>query len=128
MFYALILIIHIIVSVVLVVSILLQSSKGGGLAGTFGGSGMTSGVFGGRGAAPFLVKVTAISAVIFGITSFSLSYYTPNSGGKSVLEKSMPKSAPVSSAPAVSKEMPVAPATGTSGQNSQTPAPAGAGK
>lgn len=127
MLYVLLLIIHIIVSVVLVVAILLQSSKGGGLAGTFGGSGMTSGVFGGRGAAPFLVKVTAVSAVIFGITSFSLSYITPNSGGKSVLEKSMPKSAPVS-APAVSKEMPVAPAAGTSGQNSQTPAPAGAGK
>lgn len=56
---------HVLVCVILMVVILLQSSKGGGLAGTFGGSGGGGAIFGGRGAATFLSKVTSILAVIF---------------------------------------------------------------
>ena len=48
----------------MVIVILLQSSKGQGLAGTFGGSG-ASAVFGGRGAATFLSKATAVLAVTY---------------------------------------------------------------
>jgi len=43
----------------LILVILLQSSKGGGLAGAFGGGGGAGAVFGGRGAGNFLTKMTS---------------------------------------------------------------------
>ncbi len=58
--------IHIIVCFGLVISVLMQSAKGEGLAGAMGGGGGISGaVFGGRGAAPFLSKATTVLAVMF---------------------------------------------------------------
>jgi len=58
---------HIVVCLLLAVSILMQSSKGGGLAGAFGGGGQGNigAVFGGRGAGDFLSKLTIILAIIF---------------------------------------------------------------
>jgi preprotein translocase subunit SecG len=58
----------------MVVVILLQSSKGQGLAGTFGGSG-ASAVFGGRGAATFLNKATAILAVTYMVLCLLIGYF-----------------------------------------------------
>ncbi|MFC1550641.1 preprotein translocase subunit SecG [Candidatus Neomarinimicrobiota bacterium] len=57
-------VIHTIVSVLLVSVILMQASRGGGLSGTFG-SGMTSAIMGGRGAASFLSKLTSWLAIAF---------------------------------------------------------------
>lgn len=57
---------HVIVCISLVLVVLLQSSKGEGLAGSAFGSGALSGaVFGGRGAASFLSRATTVLAVIF---------------------------------------------------------------
>lgn len=56
--YSLLITIAIIVSIFLVIVILLQSSKGGGLAGSFGGSGTFGTVFGTRRTADFLSKAT----------------------------------------------------------------------
>src|SRR4030066_1271255 len=57
---------HIIISIALIITVLLQSSKGEGLAGAFGGgSGISGAVFGGPGAATFLSKGTSILAVAF---------------------------------------------------------------
>lgn len=66
-------VIHVLVSIFLIISILLQSSKGGGLAGMFGGGGGMGNVFGGRGAASFLSKVTMWLAVGFGVTSITIA-------------------------------------------------------
>ena len=62
----LIAIIQLLVAIALVVSILLQSGRGGGLAGSLGGgtTGMSS-VFGGRGVGDFLAKITAGLAIAF---------------------------------------------------------------
>ena len=49
--YGLLIVIFLLDCVALVISILLQSAKGEGLAGAFGGSSLTGTVFGGRGAA-----------------------------------------------------------------------------
>jgi preprotein translocase subunit SecG len=68
---ALILIIHIIVCITLVIAILLQSGKSADLAGAFGGMGSQS-VFGPRGAATILAKVSTICAILFMITSMGL--------------------------------------------------------
>lgn len=67
----LILIIHIIVSITLIIAILLQSGKSADLAGAFGGMGSQS-VFGPRGAATILAKVSTICAILFMITSMGL--------------------------------------------------------
>jgi preprotein translocase subunit SecG len=97
--YILLLIVHVIVCLFLIVVVLLQSGKAADLAGAFGGMGSQT-AFGPRGSATLLSKATTISAVLFMITSLSLSILaTRNAGlGTSVLESapktSVPKSAP----------------------------------
>ena len=56
----------------------MQSSKGGGLAGVFGGGGGggMGAVFGGRGAATFLSRVTTTAAIIFMVLSLLLGMIT----------------------------------------------------
>jgi len=58
----------------MIVVILLQAGKGRGLAGTFGGIG-SSAVFGGRGAATFLSKTTAILAVVYMLLCLVIGYF-----------------------------------------------------
>ncbi len=70
--YPFLLVIHVLVSLALVVAVLLQSSKGEGLAGAFGGGGLSGAVFGGRGAATFLSKATTFLAIGFMSTSIIL--------------------------------------------------------
>lgn len=124
MLYGILMFVHIVVSILLIVSVLLQSSKGGGLAGTFGGSGMTGGVFGGRGAAPFLMKATTTCAILFMLTSLSLnlvSNRTKDAG--SAIERLGGGKGGVGSQPAVTTEMPVStetPASGAQGGTSGT--------
>ncbi len=74
MLYGVVLGIHILVSLALIVTVLLQSGKGGGLAGAFGGGGGAGAVFGGQTAATFLTKATRYLAVVFMITSLSLAF------------------------------------------------------
>ena len=106
MLYGFLIFVHVIVSLALIVSVLLQSSKGGGLAGTFGGSGISGGVFGGRGAAPFLTKATTACAILFMLTSLSLNFVRSSSRTESVLERTITEGG-FGSEPAVSKEMPL---------------------
>jgi len=58
----------------MIMVILLQASKGQGLAGTFGGAG-ASAVFGGRGAATFLSKATGILGVIYMVLCLMIGYF-----------------------------------------------------
>ena len=116
MFYALLIFLHVLVSFGLIVSVLLQSSKGGGLAGTFGGSGITGGVFGGRGAAPFLAKATTVCAILFMLTSLSLNYVSPGEESESVLERTLIES-DIGSEPAVTSEMLIVPEESSDEQN-----------
>ena len=106
MLYAFLILLHVFVSFGLIVAVLLQSSKGGGLAGTFGGSGITGGVFGGRGAAPFLAKATTVLAILFMLTSLSLNYVKRGGRSESVLERTRIERS-VGSEPAVTTKMPV---------------------
>ncbi len=69
------LLVHVLICLILMVSILMQSSKGGGLAGTFGGAGGGA-VFGGRGMGTFLSKVTTIAGVVFFLSSIGHSLYS----------------------------------------------------
>ncbi len=68
---------HVIACVVLILVILLQAGKGGGMGAAFGGGSQT--VFGGRGAQTFLGKVTSACAAIFMLTSLTLAYHASHS-------------------------------------------------
>ena len=94
--YILFLLIHRVVCIFLIIVVLLQSGKAADLAGAFGGMGSQT-AFGPRGSATLLSKATTISAVLFMITSLSLSILASrNSGlGTTVLEGTPASSAPV---------------------------------
>jgi len=77
--------IHVIVCLFLIGVVLLQSGKSGDLAAAFGGQGSQT-AFGPRGAATALSKATTWSAIIFMLTSITLSIYASRrSGTPSVL-------------------------------------------
>src|ERR1700688_3716288 len=100
MVYTLLTIVHVLVCLFLIVVVLLQSGKAADLAGAFGGMGSQT-AFGPRGSATLLSKATTISAIIFMLTSISLSIVATRKSGSSVgpvLERHGAK--PASTAPA----------------------------
>jgi preprotein translocase subunit SecG len=99
---ALIITIHVIVSIALILIVLLQTGKGADMGAVFGGAGSQA-LFGNTGAATFLGKMTTAAAVIFMITSLTLAYIS-KSGGKSVVSDIKP---------AVQQTQPVVPAETT---------------
>src|SRR6476659_7681893 len=87
-------IIHVIVSVFMIAVILLQQGKSADLAGAFGGQGSQT-AFGPRGAANMLTRLTTWSAIIFMITSLSLTVlFVRSNHSRSVLDDTKPASAP----------------------------------
>ncbi len=62
--YTFFMIVEILVSVLLMIAVLMQSSKGGGLAGSFGGANIGT-VFGVRRTSDFLTKTTTVLATLF---------------------------------------------------------------
>src|ERR1700692_3892235 len=76
----LITIIHVIVCLFLIAVVLLQSGKSGDLAAAFGGQGSQT-AFGPRGAASVLSPATTWSAIIFMLTSITLSIYAARRTG-----------------------------------------------
>lgn len=68
----LVLIVHVLAAISIVGLILLQQGKGAAMGASFG-SGASQTVFGGAGGASFLVKTTAVVALVFFVTSFSLA-------------------------------------------------------
>jgi preprotein translocase subunit SecG len=112
---------HILVCFVLVIVIMLQSGNAADLAGAFGGAGSQT-AFGPRGAATFLSRATTWCAIVFMMTSLTLSVKRAPTGSVStgsVLEDAQPASAPKPATPSApaQKSAPAAP-------SSSTPAPA----
>ena len=79
-----ILALHYVVCIFLVIVILLQAGKGADMGAAFGGSSQT--VFGSRGAATFLSKLTTGVAVVFLITSISLASIARNKSKSSIVK------------------------------------------
>jgi preprotein translocase subunit SecG len=80
-------VLHIIVSVFLIFVVLIQSGTSSDIAAAFGGMGSQA-AFGPRGSATVLTKATTYAAIIFMLTSITLSVYASrhSAGGASVLE------------------------------------------
>jgi preprotein translocase subunit SecG len=116
MLYISVLIVHTLVCIFLIIVVLLQSGKAADLAGAFGGMGSQT-AFGPRGSATLLSKATTISAVIFMLTSLSLSILaTRNAGlGTTVLQDAS------HSQPAKGTATPPPSAPATPGQTQQAP-------
>lgn len=83
-------IIHVFVCFILVGVVLLQTGKGASLGAAFGG-GSSQTLFGSRGAASFLSKITTIAAIIFMLTSLSLAVISAKKSGSIVIEDRRPK-------------------------------------
>jgi preprotein translocase subunit SecG len=94
-----VIVVHVVVCLFLIGVVLLQQGRSADLEGAFGGQGSQT-AFGPRAAANVLTRLTTWSAVIFMVTSISLTVlYQRTTGSHSVLEnmKSAPISAPAKS-------------------------------
>jgi len=96
----LITIVHIIVSLFLIIVVLLQSGQSGDITAAFGGMGSQT-AFGPRGAATVLSKATTWSAIIFMVTSITLSVYASR---RANISKSVLQGIPAQTQPAAPKK------------------------
>ena len=130
--YGLLLALHILICLSLILVILLQSGKGGGLAGgAFGGTAQT--VFGGRGATDFLTRATMVLGAGFFTTSLVLALMSSGTRApsRSLLQEEARRAVPTAPQQGAPQQAPQgapqqAPSQGAPPAGSQTP-PAGGG-
>lgn len=121
--FTVLVVLHLIVCLGLIIVVLMQSSKGDGLASAFGGGAFAGAVFGGRGASTFLSKASWVLAVLFMVTCIGLTL--SSRGG---VTTSTPESAVERVVGEERQQMPATtPAQQPTQQPTQTP-PAGGGQ
>jgi preprotein translocase subunit SecG len=111
--YGILLTLHILVSVLLAISILLQAGKGSDLGAVFGGSGSQA-LFGTAGPMDFIKKATIVLVVLFMINSLLLGYVVkarPSTSVMNASSKAKATQAAPATAPARQPVAPAAPAT-----------------
>ncbi|MCX7126223.1 MAG: preprotein translocase subunit SecG [Gammaproteobacteria bacterium] len=98
---SLILIIHVLAALTIIGLVLMQHGRGADVGASFG-SGSSNTMFGSVGALPFLMKLTAICAGIFFLTSLSLSYLAARGEHKAqaVMPQSITQPAKTATTPA----------------------------
>jgi preprotein translocase subunit SecG len=96
---ALITTVHIIVCAFLIIVVLLQSGQSGDVAAAFGGMGSQT-AFGARTAATMLTKATTWAAILFMLTSITLSVFAAKRSHSNGSVLGNTSSAPAKSAPA----------------------------
>ena len=129
--YAVITIIHILACIFLVLVVLLQTGKGAEMGAVFGGSSST--VFGSSGAGNFLTRLTTATAIVFMITSLSLTYLSSRRTTATVFDRAplaqpaAPEgpNAPAPANPAAPEAAPPAAPAPQAGTESGAAAPAG---
>lgn len=93
-------VLHVLMCLSIIAIVLLQAGKGADIGSAFGGAGSQA-VFGSMGTPTVLGKITAVVAVIFTITSFSLALIGGERSGSSVVREPAPApAAPSAPAPA----------------------------
>ena len=107
--YTVVTIIHVLSCIFLVLVVLLQTGKGADMGAVFGGSSST--VFGSSGAGTFLTRLTTATAIVFMLTSLSLTYFSSRRNVATVFDSAPAASAPPAAAPeAAAPGAPVEPA------------------
>jgi preprotein translocase subunit SecG len=106
--YIALIVVHILACFAIMGIVLLQAGKGADIGSAFGGAGSQA-VFGSMGTPTVLGKITAVIAVIFAITSFSLALLGGERGSSVVREAAPPPAA--TPAPAPASPAPAAPAS-----------------
>lgn len=94
--FGLLIAVEIVVSILIIIIVLMQASKGGGLAGTFGGAQMGT-MFGVRRTADFLSKSTTALATIFIALSLIINlFFLPGKSTptESVIQRGAQQSVP----------------------------------
>ncbi len=102
MLYSFVMVVHIFVSMVLILVILMQAGRGSGLSEMFGAN-STQTIFG-TSASNFLMKATAVSAVIFIFTCLTLAVLS-SKRSRSLMESS--RVLPAESVPVNNEKEPV---------------------
>ena len=93
--YTLVTIVHITCCLFLIGVVLLQQGKGADMGAVFGGSSST--IFGSSGAGNFLTRLTTAAAVIFMLTSLTLTYASARRLSSTVFDTgSLPEPPPLS--------------------------------
>lgn len=96
-------VVHVGVCLLLIGAVLLQSGKGGGLAGSIGGGMASSSVLGGRTATTFLTKATTVLATVFMVSCLvqSIAFQGGQEGPKTATERMLEEGAlpPIAPAP-----------------------------
>ncbi len=112
---------HVTVCVFLVIVVLLQHGKGADVGATFGGASQT--VFGARGAATLLNKITVGAAFVFMITSISLAYLSTSTSTKSLFNGPKTEQNAAVPAPGATGSPVASPAVGTPPAPTSSPVP-----
>src|SRR5207244_12346129 len=97
--YSVLVFIHVIVCVGLILVVLFQAGKGAGLGNLFGGGGGDQ-LFSAPSGSAFIRKLTTGMAVVFILTSITLTVLTSHRNQRSLLESMPMPSAPNAPAPA----------------------------
>src|SRR5262245_66492729 len=110
--FAFLMVLHVFICFLLVISVLLQAGRGGGLSGSFGAGGGQA-IFGGCGAGTFFSKATVVLGALFFVSSLGLAMMATQGGTqrKSLVQEAAKRSAPEE-----------APARAAGAQNRPTPA------
>lgn len=108
--------VHVLSCIFLILVVLLQTGKGAEMGAVFGGSSST--VFGSSGAGTFLTRLTTATAIVFMLTSLSLTYFSARRNTATVFD-----SAPAASAPEAAPAAPEAGAPAPGGPAPVEPAP-----
>jgi len=84
--YYIIVTLHFIVCTALIIIVLLQAGKSGGMAGIFGGGGSDQ-IFSAPSGMAFIKKVTVGCAIVFMVTSLTLTLMSSRMSMKSVIDQ-----------------------------------------
>ncbi len=111
MFTALLVILHVLVSIAMIIIVLLQAGKGAEVGASFG-TGGSGAIMGTASSKSFMSRLTTMTAVIFMLTSLTLAYFYGRPGDDSI----MPAQSVSAPAEAAAPAAPAAPAPAEQGK------------
>lgn len=94
MLYTMLVVIHVVAALFLIGVVLLQTGKGADIGAVFGG-GSSETVFGSSGAGTFLTRLTTGIAILFMLTSLSMTYGLARRTSQSLFDDAPPPAVPL---------------------------------